>query len=119
MFDHIGIRTRHSASMSAFYESVLAPLGYTRLVSYEGGAGFGRNGVPELWIGEGDAASSIHLALASQSRAAVDAFHTAALAAGAKDNGAPGIRADYAPSYYAAYVIDPDGNNLEAVCHSG
>lgn len=119
MIDHIGIRTHHFNSMSAFYEKALAPLGYQKLVTFESGAGFGRDNAPTIWIGVSDAASSsMHLAIASADRPAVDAFYVAAMAAGGKDNGAPGLR-DYTPTYYAAFVIDPDGNNLEAVCHHG
>ncbi len=119
MFDHIGLRTKDFDALASFYEKALAPLGYEKLMSFDGGAGFGRDGKPALWLVSSDEApSSVHLALASDSRAAVDAFHAAALKAGGKDNGAPGLR-DYAPNYYAAFVIDPDGNNLEAVCHKG
>jgi catechol 2,3-dioxygenase-like lactoylglutathione lyase family enzyme len=119
MIDHIGLRTQNFDALAAFYEAALAPLGYSRLVSFEGGAGFGADGAPPLWLGATQgAASSIHLALRAPSRAAVDAFHAASIARGAKDNGAPGLRTDYAPTYYAAFVIDPDGNNLEAVCHA-
>jgi catechol 2,3-dioxygenase-like lactoylglutathione lyase family enzyme len=118
MFDHIGLRTKTIDVLTAFYEKALAPLGYEKLISFEGGAGFGRDGKPGLWLGDSDQAlSSVHLALSADSRAAVDAFHAAALKAGGKDHGAPGLR-DYAPNYYAAFVIDPDGNNLEAVCHT-
>jgi catechol 2,3-dioxygenase-like lactoylglutathione lyase family enzyme len=118
MIDHIGLRTRQLDTMIAFYEKALAPLGYDKLVSYEGGAGFGRSGKPSIWIGDAiGTPSSVHLAIASPERATVDAFYAAAMRAGAKDNGAPGVRRDYAPTYYAAFVIDPDGNNLEAVCH--
>jgi catechol 2,3-dioxygenase-like lactoylglutathione lyase family enzyme len=117
MFDHIGLRTQKFDALAAFYEKTLAPLGYEKLMSFEGGAGFGRDGNPGLWLGVSDQAqSSVHLALAAESRSAVDAFHAAGLKAGGKDNGAPGLR-DFAPNYYAAFVIDPDGNNLEAVCH--
>ena len=116
MIDHIGLRTTQFDVMSAFYEQALAPLGIKKLMAYEGGAGFGRD-APVLWIGvSSEPRSSIHLALSSSDRSGVRAFHAAALEAGAKDNGAPGPR-DYAPNYYAAFVIDPDGNNVEAVCH--
>lgn len=118
MIDHIGLRTRQFAQMSAFYETVLAPLGYRKLFAYEGGAGFGRERAPSLWIGDAERASAgIHLAIATATRASVDAFYAAAMTIGAKDNGAPGLRPDYAPNYYAAFVLDPDGNNIEAVCH--
>lgn len=118
MIDHIGLRTRQPDAMIAFYEKALAPLGYGKLVSYEDAAGFGRDGAPSIWIGAStETPSSVHLAIASPERAMVDAFYAAAMRAGAQDNGAPGVRRDYAPTYYAAFVIDPDGNNLEAVCH--
>lgn len=117
MLDHIGLRTKKFDALVGFYESCLKPLGYTKLMAYEGGAGFGKGDVPSLWIGDSkDGPSSVHLALESPTRKAVDAFYKAALEGGAKDNGKPGIRADYSPSYYAAFVIDPDGNNIEAVC---
>jgi catechol 2,3-dioxygenase-like lactoylglutathione lyase family enzyme len=117
MIDHIGLRTAQFDVMTAFYEQALAPLGIKKLMTYEGGAGFGRD-APVLWIGvSNEPRSSLHLALSSSDKSAVRAFHAAALEAGAKDNGAPGLR-DYAPNYYAAFVVDPDGNNIEAVCHS-
>jgi catechol 2,3-dioxygenase-like lactoylglutathione lyase family enzyme len=117
MIDHIGLRTAQFDVMTAFYEQALAPLGIKKLLTYEGGAGFGRD-APVLWIGvSNELRSSLHLALSSSDKSAVRAFHAAALKAGAKDNGAPGP-CDYAPNYYAAFVIDPDGNNIEAVCHS-
>ena len=117
MIDHIALRTAQFDVMTAFYEQALAPLGIKKLMAYEGGAGFGRD-APVLWIGlSNEPRSSVHLALSSSDKSAVRAFHAAALKAGAKDNGAPGPR-DYAPNYYAAFVVDPDGNNIEAVCHS-
>ena len=122
MLDHIGLRTRQTQAMFAFYEAVLAPLGFSKLHDFGVAAGFGREGQHPLWIGqaEGDAdASSVHLALTAPSREAVDAFHKAALAHGGTDNGPPGLRPQYHERYYAAFVLDPDGNNLEAVCHTG
>lgn len=119
MIDHIGLHSRQPGAMVTFYETALAPLGFTKLVAYDGGAGFGRDGKPSIWIGPSDAPTSgIHLAVVSSDRTAVDAFYANAMAAGAKDNGAPGLRTNYSPTYYAAFVIDPDGNNLEAVCHA-
>jgi len=104
--------------MFAFYEAVLAPLGFSKQKDFGVAAGFGRQGMHPLWIGQGDAAaSSVHLALTAESRSAVDDFYKAALANGAKDNGPPGLRPQYHENYYGAFVIDPDGNNLEAVCH--
>jgi catechol 2,3-dioxygenase-like lactoylglutathione lyase family enzyme len=113
MFDHIMLRTAQFDVMTAFYEQALAPLGIKKLMAFESAAGFGRE-APSLWIGaSSQPKSSVHLALSSSDQAAVRAFHAAALKAGEKDNGAPGPR-DYAPNYYAAFVIDPDGNNVEA-----
>jgi len=116
MIDHIGLRSEDVTVLAKFYEAALAPLGWTKLAEYDGGAGFGEK-TAVLWIGRGKAPSAMHLALVGASRAAVNAFYDAALAAGAKDNGKPGLRPEYHPNYYAAFVLDPDGNNLEAVCH--
>jgi catechol 2,3-dioxygenase-like lactoylglutathione lyase family enzyme len=108
-----------------FYESALAPLGITLVMrvtkemtgGYEG-AGFGRDGKPAFWVGSGGpTAPRLHAAFVAESRAAVDAFYEAALAAGGRDNGKPGVRAHYHPSYYGAFVLDPEGHNIEAVCH--
>jgi catechol 2,3-dioxygenase-like lactoylglutathione lyase family enzyme len=113
MFDHIMLRTQQFEAMSAFYEQALAPLGIKKLMAFDKAAGFGRD-KPALWISvSSEPRSSVHLALSSPDQSAVRAFYTAALAAGAKNNGAPGPR-DFAPNYYAAFVIDPDGNNVEA-----
>lgn len=118
MFDHIGLRTAKFESSKQFFISALAPLGIAPVVEYPGGVGFARDGAPAFWLGESALApSSMHLALQAPSRSAVDAFYVAALAAGGSDNGAPGLRADYHANYYAAFVIDQDGNNVEAVCH--
>jgi catechol 2,3-dioxygenase-like lactoylglutathione lyase family enzyme len=116
MIDHIGLRTQNLAALSRFYQAALKPLGWRLLAEFDGGAGFGDENGPTLWLGASETASSVHLALAAKSRSVVDRFHAAALAAGGRDNGEPGAR-DYAPNYYAAFVIDPDGNDLEAVCH--
>jgi catechol 2,3-dioxygenase-like lactoylglutathione lyase family enzyme len=116
MIDHIGLRTAQFDVMTAFYERAFAPLGITKLMAYDGGAGFGHD-APVFWINaSSEQRSSIHLALSGSDKSAVRAFHAAALKAGAKDNGAPGSRG-YAPNYYAAFAIDPDGNNIEAVSH--
>lgn len=117
MFDHIGLRVARLDASVRFYESALAPLGYRCIASGEGYAGFGPADAPALWLHAAapGKAGAAHVALRAADRAAVDAFHRAALAAGARDNGAPGLRPDYAPDYYAAFVIDADGNNLEAV----
>ncbi|MCC7273255.1 MAG: alpha/beta fold hydrolase [Alphaproteobacteria bacterium] len=125
MIDHIGLKVADYARARAFYEAALQPLGVTVVMSvgtaetggYEG-CGFGRDGKPSFWIGTGTPASGpLHVAFVAADRPAVDAFHRAALAAGGRDNGAPGIRAHYHPNYYGAFVLDLDGNNVEAVCH--
>jgi len=115
MFDHIGIRVKDLAASVRFYTAALAPLGLGLCSSDESGAGFGPRGEPALWLYRGDGGGT-HLAFRAGDRAAVDRFHGAALAAGARDHGQPGVRGDYGPSYYAAFVLDPDGNNVEAVC---
>ena len=117
MLDHIGLRTNQFDGLLAFYRAALAPLGYTVMMEYPGTAGLGRD-YPDFWIGADEkGGSNIHLAFKTDDRAVVDAFHAASLAHGGKDNGAPGRR-DYTPNYYAAFVLDPDGNNLEIVCQA-
>jgi catechol 2,3-dioxygenase-like lactoylglutathione lyase family enzyme len=118
MIDHIGIEVSDHARSKAFYAAALAPLGYAVVMEYEGWCGLGREGKPDFWIhGSAKTAPRLHVAFASPDRKTVDAFYLAALTAGARDNGAPGIRAHYHPNYYGAFVIDPDGHNIEAVCH--
>jgi len=126
MLDHIGFGTSDYARSRAFYEKALAPLGISVMMevtvemsgSYAG-VGFGRDHKPFFWIGNNPPLTGqLHVAFAAADRAAVDAFYRAALAAGGADNGPPGIRAHYHPSYYGAFVIDPDGHNIEAVCHT-
>jgi catechol 2,3-dioxygenase-like lactoylglutathione lyase family enzyme len=127
IIDHIGINVTDYPRAKAFYAEALAPLGITLIVEFGTVAGFGRDEKPELWLGAGKAEyqteaqleiiTPIHVCLAARSRAEVDAFHTAALAAGGRDNGAPGIRAHYHPGYYGAFALDPDGHNIEAVFH--
>jgi catechol 2,3-dioxygenase-like lactoylglutathione lyase family enzyme len=121
MIDHIGLMVRDLEASKRFYQAALAPLGYSVLMEFPGAVGFGRDGKPDFWIGAREAPPSgaVHVAFASPDRATVDAFHAAALAADGKDNGAPGLRAMYHPTYYGAFVLDPDGNNVEAVCHTG
>ena len=125
MLDHAGFPVSDYARSKAFYLQALAPLGYALVMEVQQhendapAAGFGANGKPDLWIGgEGGVQRPIHIAIAAQNRAAVDAFYRAAIAAGGKDNGAPGLRPHYHPNYYAAFVLDPDGHNIEAVCHT-
>jgi catechol 2,3-dioxygenase-like lactoylglutathione lyase family enzyme len=119
MFDHIGLTVSNLERSRTFYAHALASLGITELAQYEGGAGFGRDH-PKFWIGEGKVAQPeprTHVAFAAVTRLEVDAFYRAALAAGGKDNGPPGLRPHYHPDYYGAFVLDPDGHNVEAVCH--
>jgi len=119
MINHIGLRTTQYANLLAFYEAALKPIGYFKKVDFEVAAGLGKNEA-DFWIGADEKGSSnIHLAFTAEARDQVDAFYAAALANGGKDNGAPGIREDYSPNYYAAFVLDPDGNNLEMVCLKG
>lgn len=121
--DHIAISTADYRKSLAFYEAALAPLGITTLMKFEGEdgntSGLGANNNPFLWIQDGGRLSGgrMHIALTAPNRAAVDAFYAAALAAGGTDNGAPGLRPHYHATYYAAFVHDPDGHNIEAVCH--
>ncbi len=117
MLDHLSLTVRDLARARAFYEDVLAPLGAGVVMEYEGGCGIGPPGQPVFWLHQGEPPAPLHFAFTAPDRVAVEEFHQAALAAGATDNGAPGIRQQYAPDYYAAFVIDPDGHNLEAVCH--
>ena len=125
MLDHAGFPVSDYARSKAFYLQALGPLGYALITEVQQdendapAAGFGVNGKPDLWIGgEGGLQRPIHIAITAPSRAAVDAFYRAAIAAGGKDNGAPGLRPHYHPNYYAAFVLDPDGHNIEAVCHA-
>lgn len=118
MYDHIGFKTRDLAASVRFYQATLAPLGHVLDSHDAGSAGLGPNGAPSLWLyagGKSDGAG-VHVAFRAGNHAAVDAFHAAGLAAGGRDNGAPALRPDYSPNYYAAFLIDPDGNNVEAVC---
>ena len=117
MIDHTGLYVSSIAKSKAFYAAALAPLGYTLLMEFEESAGFGVAPKPDFWIGEGAPnVPPVHIAFRAATRAEVDEFHRAALAAGGRDNGAPGER-PYHPGYYAAFVLDPDGNNIEAVHH--
>ena len=119
MLDHVSLSVRDYAASRGFYAKALRPLGYELAMEFGQVAGFGVGGKPDFWIAAGmPQQPAIHVAFASQNRATVDAFYQAALAAGGKDNGPPGLRPHYHPSYYAAFVFDPDGNNIEAVCHS-
>lgn len=118
MFDHLGIGVSALAESRAFFLQALAPLKVAVAMEGPHGVGLGEGGKPSLWLYETrDRPAPLHIAFAAENRAQVDAFHQAALAAGGKDNGAPGLRPHYHPNYYGAFVIGPDGHNVEAVCH--
>ena len=125
MIDHTGISVSDFEKSKAFYSAALAPIGYALLVHIPASvtghtdvAGFGEAPKPDFWISEGAATTPpLHVAFRVASRALVDAFYKAAIEAGGADNGPPGIRAHYHPNYYGAFVRDPDGQNIEAVCH--
>lgn len=118
MIDHVVVNVRDVARSTAFYAAALAPLGYRVVREDPGAAGFGAGPRADLWLFRREPISAgTHVAFHCGSRLLVDAFHAAAVAAGGRDNGAPGVRADYHPDYYGAFVVDPDGNNIEAVCH--
>src|SRR5215210_964492 len=119
MLDHVGIPVEDCGRSKRFYERALFPLGYGLIAVYDdSAAGFGRASKPDFWIARGAAGDAVHVAFISPDRATVDAFHAAALAAGGRDNGGPGLRPQYHPTYYGAFVLDPDGHNIEAVCHN-
>jgi len=125
MIDHVGFAVGDAERSRLFYEAALAPLGITLLHTMTpeqteaGGTvhGFGRDGNAFLWVGDNEAVGEgTHIAFTAKAHGEVDSFHAAAIRAGGRDNGAPGLRPHYAPDYYAAFVLDPDGNNIEAVC---
>jgi catechol 2,3-dioxygenase-like lactoylglutathione lyase family enzyme len=127
MIDHVGFAVSDYERAKKFYARALAPLGYSLIMEVDGkatasgfpAAGFGIGRKPDFWIGgEGRLEKPLHVAIVAADRTAVDAFHREALAAGGRDNGAPGPRPVYHPDYYAAFVLDPDGHNIEAVCHA-
>jgi catechol 2,3-dioxygenase-like lactoylglutathione lyase family enzyme len=123
MFDHVSIGVADIARSKKFYDAALRPLGFSLLSDGESSLGYGEKAV-QLWLGatktpvKADMDSGLHFCFLAKDRAAVDAFHAAALKAGGKDNGKPGVRADYGPKYYAAFAIDPDGYRIEAY-HGG
>ena len=114
--DHVTIDVSDLAASRRFYAAAFEPF-EAREVSSDGGFGYGPAGSEDLWIRQGSPTGLVHIAIAAPSREHVDRFHRAALAAGGRDNGAPGLRPRYHPSYYDAFVLDPDGNNIEAVHH--
>ena len=121
MLNHVSIGVRDIARAKRFYDAALKPLGYSALSAGDTSLGYGKKNVT-LWISAtdkpvpADTASGLHFCFDAPSRKSVAAFHAAALGAGGKDNGKPGLRADYSPNYYAAFVVDPDGYRLEAYC---
>lgn len=119
MIDHLTLTVSDLARSRAFYTKALAPLGYAFRMEFGQFVGFGDSAKPYFWLKQGDPPTQpMHIAFMAIGRAAVAAFHAAALEAGAADNGPPGLREHYHPSYYAAFVIDPDGHPIEAVCHA-
>jgi catechol 2,3-dioxygenase-like lactoylglutathione lyase family enzyme len=126
MIDHTGVSVSDFRRSLEFYRKALAPLGYALIAELPkdvtggvGVAGFGVPPKPDFWLAEGTPNKPhVHVAFTAASRALVDAFYQAALAAGGRDNGAPGPRPHYHPDYYGAFVLDPDGHNIEAVCHA-
>jgi catechol 2,3-dioxygenase-like lactoylglutathione lyase family enzyme len=118
VIDHLTVKVTDYARSKPFYAGALAPLGYVPQMEFPSGAGFGVPGKPDLWIVQDrENVRPMHFAFHTRDRKVVDAFFAAALAAGGRDNGGPGIRKDYHPNYYAAFVHDPDGHNVEVVCH--
>jgi catechol 2,3-dioxygenase-like lactoylglutathione lyase family enzyme len=118
MIDHFTLTVADIGASRAFYEHALAPLGYSVQMEYEQFVGFGARGKPSFWLKPGPMPQSpMHIAFVASDRPRVDAFYAAALAAGGRDDGAPGLRPDYHPNYYGAFVIDPNGHPIEAVCH--
>jgi catechol 2,3-dioxygenase-like lactoylglutathione lyase family enzyme len=120
VLDHVGVNVRSYQTSRAFFEAALAPLGYAVVMALDEfrTAGFGNTAKPVFWISErAPFTTGTHIAFHAEDRATVDAFHAAALAAGGRDNGPPGLREHYHPGYYGAFVLDPDAINIEAVCH--
>ena len=118
MYDHIGLKVRNLDASIKFYTAVLAPLGHVLCSRDDSGAGFGPKGAPALWLHASNqpVGPGAHVAFSANDHDTIKAFHAAGLKAGGRDNGVAGPRADYSPTYYAAFLIDPDGNNIEAVC---
>ena len=127
MIDHTGVAATNYQKSKQFYTQALAPLGYQMMMELPqevtrgiGVCGFGVPPKPDFWLHEHATANNppVHIAFRADSRALVDAFYKAASAAGGRDNGAPGPRPHYHENYYGAFVLDPHGNNIEAVCHT-
>jgi len=117
MIDHLGISVRDIARSKEFYAKALAPIGYQVILDFGMAVGIGAAGKPDFWIAQGDPSAKNHVAFRAPTRSLVKAFYAAAIAAGGTDNGPPGVRPQYHPSYYGAFVLDPDGHNIEVVCH--
>jgi catechol 2,3-dioxygenase-like lactoylglutathione lyase family enzyme len=118
MYDHVGLNVTDYEASKRFYDGALAAFGYGVVMEFPNACGYGPEGKPEFWIAQREPfGTGAHVAFASPDRETVDAFYEAAVAAGGRDNGPPGIRDDYHEHYYGAFVHDPDGNNVEAVCH--
>lgn len=127
IIDHVTLVVSDYARSKTFYEKALAPLGISRVMDFGQACGFGRDKKPDFWIGVGPASfqkpeqlqviTPTHIAFVARDRSEVDAFYAAAIAAGGRDFGAPGVRQHYHPSYYGAFVLDPDGHDIEAVFH--
>ena len=117
MYDHVGLKVQDIDASVRFYTAALGALGHELASHDASGAGLGPRGAPALWLyaTPGKQAGGVHVALRATSRAQVDRFHAEGLKAGGRDNGRPGPRTDYSPNYYAAFLFDPDGNNVEAV----
>lgn len=117
MYDHIGLKVKDMDASVRFYSGALSALGFVLCSRDDSSAGFGPPNEPALWLYPAKASTGgVHVALRARDRAAVDRFHAAGIKAGGRDNGAAGLRPDYGPTYYAAFLLDPDGNNIEAVC---
>jgi catechol 2,3-dioxygenase-like lactoylglutathione lyase family enzyme len=117
MIDHISLRVQDFERAVAFFKAALAPLGYQVIMEFPNGAGFGVPPKPDFWVTRSEKpVCPTHIAFRAE-REQIDAFHAAALAAGGKDHGQPGLRAEYHPGYYGAFILDPEGNNIEAVNH--
>lgn len=120
VLDHMGLAVGDISDSRLFYEAALAPLGFAVVMQFGDPPvlAIGLPQMPQFWLHQGEPSAPVHVAFHAHDRTRVDAFHAAALAAGGRDNGPPGVRSQYHQHYYAAYVLDPDANNVEAVCHT-